>query len=104
MTVLRSHLLRLLIALILPFLAPAAALAANGPNSTMSGMADCGEEGGAPLKGGMACDLACSVTGVVVPATPAVAGPVVHPDPVLFHATDLDRGGVSVRPDHPPPR
>ncbi|MFA7262167.1 MAG: hypothetical protein WC068_04010 [Caulobacter sp.] len=105
MNAIRSHILRLLIALVLPFMALAAtASAASDAHPAMSGMAGCGEERSAPADCGLSCDMACPVTCVVVPAAPTLAEPLVHPDPVVFHSTRLDRGGISVRPDHPPPR
>lgn len=97
--------LRLLIALALAFMAPvASAWATSGAHPVMSGMAGCGEEHRAPADQGLSCDMACPATCVVAPSGPALAGPLVHPGPVLFHSTSPDQGGISIRPDYPPPR
>lgn len=97
--------LRLLIALALAFMAPvASAWATSGAHPATSGMAGCAGEHHAPADRGLTCDMACPGVCVVTPSTPAVAGPLVHPEPVLFHSTSPDRGGISIRPDYPPPR
>jgi hypothetical protein len=103
---LRSTLLRVLAALILPLVmvaGPAAALSA--PPATMAGMAGCEGDNDQSPAAGLVCDINCPLSCAAAVATgPVAVAPLVHPAPIRFESIDVDMDGLSIRPDDPPPR